>query len=78
MKKTLLLLFSIALALTGCKYDDSSLWEEINAQNAYGQKLHKVVKDLDHFEQVVWTEHGEYVYTADRTKEHEILCLYLP
>lgn len=34
MKKTLLLLFSLVLALTGCKYDDSSLWEEINAQKA--------------------------------------------
>ena len=65
------------LVITGGNVIDRS-GAEVNAQNAYGQKLHKVVKDQDHFEQVVWTEHGEYVYVADRTKEHEILCLYLP
>jgi EAL domain-containing protein (putative c-di-GMP-specific phosphodiesterase class I)/DNA-binding LacI/PurR family transcriptional regulator/GGDEF domain-containing protein len=51
---------------------------EIVARNAYGQKLHKEIKDMDHFEQVIWTEHGEYVYVADRTKEHEVMCIYLP
>ncbi|MBO4514233.1 MAG: EAL domain-containing protein, partial [Lachnospiraceae bacterium] len=43
---------------------------ELVAWNAYGQKLHREIKDQDHFEQVIWTEHGEYLYVADRTKEH--------
>lgn len=47
MKKTLLLLFSIALALTGCKYDDSSLWEEINAQNAKITALEGTVSTMN-------------------------------
>ena len=51
---------------------------EITAWNAYGQKLHAEIKDQDRFEQVIWTEHGEYVYTAERSREHEILCIYLP
>ncbi|MBR3468688.1 MAG: EAL domain-containing protein [Lachnospiraceae bacterium] len=51
---------------------------EITAWNAYGQRLHLEIKDQDHFEQVIWTEHGEYVYSADRSKEHEIMCIYLP
>ncbi len=51
---------------------------ELVAWNAYGQKLHREIKDQDHFEQVIWTEHGEYVYVADRTKEHEVLSIYLP
>ena len=48
------------------------------AWNAYGQRLHPEVKEQDRFEQVIWTEQGEYVYSASRTKEHEQLCIYLP
>ena len=51
---------------------------EIEAWNAYGQRLHSGVLDQESFEEVIHTEHGEYVYGAKRTKEHEILCVYLP
>ena len=51
---------------------------ELFARNAYGQKLHSEVRELDSFEQVIRTEQGDYVYSAKRTKEHEILCIYLP
>jgi len=51
---------------------------EIVACNAYGQRLHCEVKDQDVFEQVISTDQGEYVYSARRTKEHEMLCIYLP
>ncbi len=47
MKKTLLLLFSLVLALTGCKYDDSSLWEEINAQKAKITALEGTVSTMN-------------------------------
>jgi len=47
MKKTLLLLFSLVLAFTGCKYDDSSLWEEINAQKAKITALEGTVSTMN-------------------------------
>lgn len=34
MKKFLLLLLPIAFALAGCKYDDTDVWDELNAQKA--------------------------------------------
>jgi len=51
---------------------------EINARNAYGQKLHRHILEEDTFEKVIKSEYGEYVYTAERNKEHEILSVYLP
>lgn len=51
---------------------------QIEAWNAYGQKLHACILEQDAYEEVIRTEHGEYVYGAKRTKEHEILCVYLP
>ncbi|MBQ3906057.1 MAG: EAL domain-containing protein [Lachnospiraceae bacterium] len=65
------------MVITGGNVIDRS-GEGVVAQNAYGQKLHMEIKDQDHFEQVIWTEFGEYVYTADRTPDHEIMCIYLP
>ena len=47
MKKTLLILLSFALALVGCKYDDSSLWEEVNAQKAKLATLESTVSSMN-------------------------------
>lgn len=51
---------------------------EIPARNAYGQKLHRQILDEDCFEKVIQSEFGEYIYTARRTKEHEVLSVFLP
>lgn len=51
---------------------------DIPARNAYGQKLHREIIDADRYEKVIRTEFGEYVYTAGRNREHEILAVYLP
>ncbi|MBP5281491.1 MAG: EAL domain-containing protein, partial [Lachnospiraceae bacterium] len=51
---------------------------EVRAWNAYGQRLHVEERDQDHFKQVIETDQGDYVYDAKRTREHEVLCIYLP
>lgn len=51
---------------------------ELPAKNTYGQKLHREIIDADRFEEVIHTEYGEYVYAAEKSKEHEILAVYLP
>ena len=47
MKKTLLLLLSLAFVLAGCKYDDSSVWDEINAQKAKIAALEGTVSSMN-------------------------------
>ncbi len=47
MRKSLLILLSFVLALVGCKYDDSSLWEEINAQKAKLTTLEGTVSTMN-------------------------------
>lgn len=47
MRKSLLILLSFVLALVGCKYDDSSLWEEINAQKAKLTTLEGTVSSMN-------------------------------
>ena len=51
---------------------------ELPAKNAYGQKLHREIVEGDRFEKVIRTEFGEYVYTAQKTKDHDMLSVYLP
>lgn len=51
---------------------------ELPAKNAYGQKLHRHIVEGDRFEKVIHTEFGEYVYTAEKSRDHEVLEVYLP
>ena len=47
MKKVLLLLLPLALALAGCKYDDTEVWEEINSQKAKLTALEGTVSSMN-------------------------------
>ncbi len=66
------------LVITGgnviCENDDA----DTEAQNAYGQKLHREYKDGPVFEKQIITKDGEYTYSARRCPELDLLCVYLP
>ena len=47
MKKLLLLLLPLACMLAGCKYDDTSLWDEVNAQKAKIASLESTVASMN-------------------------------
>ncbi len=47
MKKSLLLLLPLACMLAGCKYDDTSLWDEVNAQKAKIATLESTVASMN-------------------------------
>lgn len=47
MKKLLLLLLPFACMLAGCKYDDTSLWDEVNAQKAKIATLESTVASMN-------------------------------
>lgn len=47
MKKLLLLLLPLACVLAGCKYDDTSLWDEVNAQKAKIATLEGTVASMN-------------------------------
>lgn len=54
-------------------------WEqEVPAVNAYGQKLHRELKEEKIFGQLVHTAHGDYIYRAERCAEPDLLSVYLP
>lgn len=54
-------------------------WEkEVPAVNAYGEKLHRELKEAKIFEQLVHTTRGDYVYRAERCPELDLLSVYLP
>jgi hypothetical protein len=53
MKKLLFLLLPFAFILAGCKYDDSKVWEELNAQKAQIASLESLNSNVSSLQSIV-------------------------
>ncbi|MBR7005156.1 MAG: hypothetical protein IKI00_09365 [Bacteroidales bacterium] len=53
MKKLLFLLLPFAFILAGCKYDDSKIWEELNAQKAQIASLESLNSNVSSLQSIV-------------------------
>ena len=48
------------------------------AINRYGEKIYPFYLNGESFEKQITTEKGSYLYKAERDKELDRLCVYLP
>lgn len=74
MKKLLFLLLPIACVLAGCKYDDSKVWEELNAQKAKITALESLNSNVSSLQAIVSALQNNITVTSVKTtdKGHQV------
>ena len=69
MKKFLFLLLPLACMLAGCKYDDSKVWAELNAQKAKIESLESLNSNVSSLQSIVAALQKNITVTAIRTTD---------
>ena len=69
MKKFLFLLLPLACMLAGCKYDDSKVWAELNAQKAKIESLESLNSNVSSLQSIVSALQKNITVTAIRTTD---------
>ena len=69
MKKILFLLLPLACMLAGCKYDDSKVWAELNAQKAKIESLESLNSNVSSLQSIVAALQKNITVTAIRTTD---------
>ena len=69
MKTFLFLLLPLACMLAGCKYDDSKVWAELNAQKAKIESLESLNSNVSSLQSIVAALQKNITVTAIRTTD---------